>query len=417
MPLPLNNQIEPSNYLDLSDLDKLRQQAKSADGQKTALLKAAQQFEAIFTKMLLTTMRQANEAFEDPDNPFNSQSTKFYEQMHDDQLAQELSSSGSLGLAEIIVQQLSPEGTNVTPAGLWRPDPLAQGALGKTIASDNPGFSIGQDNVGLAFDRHTFTSPRAKPGLAIDGNNPLPVSTSTRSASEELADTASTALPTALAYQQVAERNSKFSPAGQSHEPAISGHAATPAGQANELSEAEQRAVRQQQDSWFANAEQFVAGIWQKSQAVAKQLQLNPAVLIAQAALETGWGSKVVRDSQGNNSFNLFNIKADSQWSGPKTSKLTLEYEQGVAVQKRAAFRRYDSVEQSLADYQNFLNKPRYAKALANAEKPEQYLQELQNAGYATDPNYANKIMTILRSPALQQAINQAASQTTSATE
>ena len=111
---------QASNYHDLSELDRLRQQSKNGQD-KEALRAAAKQFESVFMKMLLSSMRQASEVLES-DSPFNSQSSKFYRDMHDQQLAMNLAETGSLGLADLIVQQLSHDDTGYKPASILRSD-------------------------------------------------------------------------------------------------------------------------------------------------------------------------------------------------------------------------------------------------------------------------------------------------------
>ena len=121
------------------------------------------------------------------------------------------------------------------------------------------------------------------------------------------------------------------------------------------------------------------------------------AELVAQAALETGWGQHIIKTASGQSSNNVFNIKAHRDWEGSSTVKSTLEYEGGVAVQKKEPFRVYDSIAQSFDDFVEFLqSNPRYQKALDVANNPAQFLDELQAAGYATDPNYSNKIKRLL---------------------
>jgi flagellar protein FlgJ len=82
---------------------------------------------------------------------------------------------------------------------------------------------------------------------------------------------------------------------------------------------------------------------------------LSPAVLVAQAALEVAGGKRVIKDADGNVTHNLFGIKADPRWEGPKAVVSTLEYEQGVASRQKAAFRSYESFEESFNDYVDFL--------------------------------------------------------------
>ena len=144
----------------------------------------------------------------------------------------------------------------------------------------------------------------------------------------------------------------------------------------------------------------FVRAVLPHAREAAAMLGLGPEVLIAQTALETGWGQGVIRDHHGDSSHNLFNIKADARWDGPVVAKRTLEYIDGVAVQQRANFRRYDSPVESFKDYVEFLRtSPRYQGALQHGGNAHRFLEELQDAGYATDPNYAYKIKGILDRP------------------
>ena len=127
-----------------------------------------------------------------------------------------------------------------------------------------------------------------------------------------------------------------------------------------------------------------------------RQLGVHPGILLAQAALESGWGQKSIRDPNGQESYNLFGIKADNRWKGPATVVSTLEYEGGIPRRQRARFRSYGGFAEGFQDYVRFIqNNPRYDDALNSAGNPRKYIQALQNAGYATDPDYATKVMTI----------------------
>ena len=151
-------------------------------------------------------------------------------------------------------------------------------------------------------------------------------------------------------------------------------------------------------EAGFNTPEEFVAALWPAAQAPARELGVDPRVLIAQAALETGWGRSVLQRGDGQSSHNLFNIKAGGNWDGGRVNVATLEYRDGVAVKERADFRAYDSFSDSFADYVDFIkSQPRYRDALAQAGDSRQFVSELQSAGYATDPRYAEKIGTILR--------------------
>ena len=135
------------------------------------------------------------------------------------------------------------------------------------------------------------------------------------------------------------------------------------------------------------------------AQQAAKKLGVDDSVLLSQAALETGWGKSIIKTTDGQSSHNLFNIKADKSWHGQQTNVATLEFKDGVSKKEIAEFRSYPSYQESFNDYVDFIqNNPRYKDAIKMADKPEQYMRELQQAGYATDPDYANKVMKIVQS-------------------
>ena len=148
----------------------------------------------------------------------------------------------------------------------------------------------------------------------------------------------------------------------------------------------------------FAKPKDFVTALTPEAKKVQDRINVPFEVVIAQAALETGWGQKIIKTDSGKSSNNLFNIKADSRWAGEKTHKETLEFENGAMVKKREPFRVYDSIGESVNDYLNLLTgSERYQGALEQSTNVEQFLHNLQGAGYATDPNYAKKIIGTLR--------------------
>jgi len=147
-----------------------------------------------------------------------------------------------------------------------------------------------------------------------------------------------------------------------------------------------------------ASPEQFVAALAPLAQQAAAQLGTSPRVLLAQSALETGWGQRVIRRPDGSSSHNLFGIKADAGWGGARVRVPTLEYEHGIARRQHAEFRVYDTPADSFADYVRFLHeRPHYAPALATASDPQRFVRGLQDAGYATDPHYADKVVRIMQ--------------------
>lgn len=305
---------DAQNFLDINGLNSIRQQSNSDDkaSKEQALQTAAKQFEAIFMQMLLKSMRKAEEVLES-DSPFNSESTKFYRDMHDQQMSLELSNNGSLGLSDLIVRQLGGDSENFTPKSQFKAN-VFQGV--EETAKNND---------------LQLPSRRQFPDLVTQTNSDLTSKKST-------------------------------------------------------------------EDNKFEQPKDFVTALTEPAKYVEKKLNIPFEVVIAQAALETGWGQKVIKTEQGESSNNLFNIKADSRWAGDKTHKETLEYEQGAMVKKREPFRVYENISESINDYINFLSKnERYQGALKQVDNVEQFLQGLQGAGYATDPNYANKIMGTLQ--------------------
>lgn len=305
---------DAQNFLDINGLNSIRQQSNSDDkaSKEQALQTAAKQFEAIFMQMLLKSMRKAEEVLES-DSPFNSESTKFYRDMHDQQMSLELSNNGSLGLSELIVRQLGGDSENFTPQSQFKAN-VFQGVAEPTKNNDLQ-----------------LPNRRQFPDYVTQVNIDSPAHTVV-----------------------------------ESHE--------------------------------FTQPKDFVTALTEPAKYVEKKLNIPFEVVIAQAALETGWGQKVIKTEQGESSNNLFNIKADSRWSGDKTHKETLEYQQGAMVKKREPFRVYQNIGESINDYINFLSKnERYQGALKQVGDVEQFLHGLQGAGYATDPNYANKIMGTLQ--------------------
>jgi flagellar protein FlgJ len=141
--------------------------------------------------------------------------------------------------------------------------------------------------------------------------------------------------------------------------------------------------------------EDFVKMMWPHAQRAGQALGVDPSALVAQAALETGWGRAVPNHADGS-SFNLFGIKAGSSWEGATANVPTLEFEEGVAVRKVERFRAYDSPADSFNDYARMIgNNPRYENARGAGGDVTTFASALQEGGYATDPNYAQKIVAV----------------------
>lgn len=149
----------------------------------------------------------------------------------------------------------------------------------------------------------------------------------------------------------------------------------------------------------------FVTSIWPYAKQASQLIGVDPKVLVAQAALETGWGKMIANDVDGSSSHNLFNIKATPE-QVDSIAVNTTEYIANMPIKITATFKKYASVEHSFNDYVSLISgNDRYKQALANARDPERYINLLQEAGYATDPNYSRKILSIYQGDELQRAL------------
>ncbi|MCG2579490.1 MAG: flagellar assembly peptidoglycan hydrolase FlgJ [Marinobacter sp.] len=152
----------------------------------------------------------------------------------------------------------------------------------------------------------------------------------------------------------------------------------------------------------FTSPAEFVRELLPVARRVAAESGLDPRVMIAQAALETGWGKHMIEGEGDSPSYNLFGIKADQRWQGDSVDIATTEYREGLPMSERASFRAYPDYESSFRDYVSFLeSNPRYRDVLASADQPEVFAQKLQDAGYATDPQYGAKIRRIMNGDSL----------------
>ncbi|MDO1528343.1 flagellar assembly peptidoglycan hydrolase FlgJ [Fulvimonas sp. R45] len=290
-------------WTDLSGFDALRQSAR-ADG-KAALPVVARQFEAIFTQMMLKSMREAGMG----DGLFDSEAGDAWRDLYDHQLALELSSHGrGFGIARMLERQLG-GGASAAPASTTGDAPPAPPADGWRQRLDG-----------------VLDAARAA------GNKVLP---------------------------------------------------------------------------WLPrDAQDFVRELAPYARRAARQLGVSVRAVLAQAALETDWGRRMPRGTDGRSSNNLFGIKDGGGWDGDCASVPTVEYEDGIAVRRQARFRAYASPGESFADYARLLGgSPRYAQALGHGDDVRGFAQALVQGGYATDPDYAGKLAALADSPAMRQAL------------
>jgi flagellar protein FlgJ len=153
-----------------------------------------------------------------------------------------------------------------------------------------------------------------------------------------------------------------------------------------------------------ADAERFVERLLPQAREAAAALGVEPRVLLAQAALETGWGKSL--ESSAAPAHNLFGIKAGGSWTGGRTAHWTMEQGAAGLERRREAFRAYESTAASFSDYVDLISSaPRYAAALESRGDAEGYVRAIADGGYATDPEYADKWLAIYHGERLAGAL------------
>lgn len=340
-------------YTDVNSLAKL----KNVKDPKAALNKVAMQFESMFIGMMLKSMRQANAAFEQ-DGLFESKDSLFYRDMYDQQLSIELAKGRGIGIAKALERQLSP--------GLPKTAPVQAAA---NNVGNNTQAASGTDEAAEIKDEQANQDWRR----VVASRAPVLMA-------RAAADEATEAQKNTTTYQEPITHSDWLDPYLT---PPIS---------------AAEKPIDLNIKLTLNSPQDFIDQLLPYAKVAARQLGVNPLVLIAQAAMETGWGKRMVSDGAGNSSNNLFNIKANSAWNGDAVEVATLEYKNGTPRKELAQFRQYSSIADSFKDYVNLLqNSPRYQAALSVASDAKQFLRELHGAGYATDPLYSQKIFSLFQ--------------------
>lgn len=373
-------------YTDLNRLAQLKSGA-GRDSQEN-IRKVAQEFESLFMNEMLKSMRSANDVLAEG-NYMNSSTTKQYQEMYDQQLSVSLSTKGhGIGLSDVLTRQLSKTSSGkrsgaenpfakVASTSAW-PSTTGVNASGKPLAQP----AEGRDDSKLLNARRLALPGKLAdrvmagivPGAATAAEQGKPLAGNDWQTAKSYAS-AVDAIDAAAGAQDVSGRR-------YAQPPLAPGKSA------------------------FGSREEFISTMLPMAQKAAERIGVDPRYLVAQAALETGWGKSIIRDQDGDSSHNLFGIKAGSSWGGDSARALTSEYVNGNKVKEVAAFRSYDSFEQSFHDYVSFLqNNDRYSDALDSTQRPEQFMKELQRAGYATDPNYARKVAQIAKQMQVYQAV------------
>jgi flagellar protein FlgJ len=276
----------------------------------------------MFLQMVMKSMRDTVP----DDGLLNSDQSKFYTGLLDQQMAQNLATSGKgVGFAKLIEQQL--------------------------------GRSLGSPQGEASSSGAANTAAQALPLAASDGRHLQyqPVLSS---------------LPTSASYQKT--------------------DIASPSVAAAEVP---------------ASSKEFVNRVWPHAVEASRSTGVPPQFLVAHSALESGWGRAEIKRADGSSSFNLFGIKAGKGWNGQTVDATTTEYINGQPQQVVERFRAYGSYEEAFRDYTNLLrNSSRYSAVIGSQDGME-FARRLQQAGYATDPMYADKLSRIINGPALRQAL------------
>ncbi len=363
-------------YNDVSGFQKLRTGAKNNDDQ--ALEAVAKQLEGVFLNMMLKSMREANSMFGE-DNPLNSKETEFYQGMYDQQISLTMAEGKGIGLADVIIRQMRGVGGDQQKIP---PDTAALGfPLNREMENKILPLDVKQRGYALPEKKTEYVLPLERVRTVAWGKN-------VEGSSAKDSDVKNSNMqPSGISTDKVASNSNLNSNS-------ISESFGIPA---LPTASAESTSIASVLRHAFPTAAAFVEVITPYAKAAASELGIDVNAIVAQAALETGWGNHIIKGNDGKSSLNFFGIKSSHNWEGDKATVKTLEYKDGIAAKETADFRSYKSMDAAFQDYISFLkNNPRYKHALENTNTAKDWGFQLQQAGYATDPNYGKKIASIV---------------------
>jgi len=346
------NTLDPNALADLKRLSR-------DDNSPAALRATAKQFEALFLQMVLKSMRDAVPSA----GMLDTDQTRLFQSLQDQQMSTNLAQGRGVGLADVIYRQLGGDATDKRPAA----EAAAPAPGGAPAAPPRAVISAAR--------------PRDAAIFAADGSP----------STAELAAAASAALD--AAYER------RF-PAATRGRPGTTADALSrpPTAAAADAAPTRRAAA--------ARPQEFVDRVWAQADEASRTTGIPARFMVAQAALETGWGRAELRHADGRPSYNLFNIKAGANWKGPVVEVPVTEYANGRKHTEIARFRAYGSYEEAFRDYANLLqNSPRYAAVLGQTDA-KGFARSLQQAGYATDPMYADKLARIIDGKTLRSALS-----------
>lgn len=380
-----------------TDLNRLAQMKGKDRDSAENVKKVAGEFESLFLNQMLKSMRSANQALADKDSPFSSETTKQYQDMYDQQLAVSLSrDGGGIGLANVLERQLSKTGQHSS-----RPNPFAQvGQAAPTEGQLAAGRTAKLNEVGSRG-----LTPAAAGAAASGRDDSAALNTRRLALPGRVAERMAANIAGAAEQGAALKQSFQDVAAAQSAWRQNANQATTKTAAASDAVTGVDSASAATGKTRFRTRQEFVDTMMPMAEAAAKRLGVDPKYLVAQAALETGWGKHMVKQADGSNSNNLFGIKSHG-WDGGSAAAVTQEFVNGKAVKETEKFRTYDSFADSFHDYVNFLqSNDRYDKALSTSGNSERFMQGLQQAGYATDPQYARKVIQIARNMNTYQTV------------
>ncbi|MEZ1315761.1 flagellar assembly peptidoglycan hydrolase FlgJ [Pseudomonas fluorescens] len=400
---------DSGSYSDLNRLNQLKVGDKNSDAN---LRKVAQEFESLFLGEMLKSMRKATDTLGEG-NPLNTPAAKQYQEMYDQQLAVSMSrEGGGIGLADVLMRQMQknkPLAPGEAEAASAAKQAAAKAAVETPVAAGTLGANGPLSRVNGERPLWASRSVHAPQSAGEGGHrNDMALINQRRLAlPPKLADRLLAGLvPSATAPASVAPTGNTQLPdrtALTGSGPLFNGDwLANAQAAANGGLQIHGRAMAQiplaPAKKAFSSADEFVNTMLPMAKEAADRIGVDPRYLVAQAALETGWGKSVMRAQDGSSSHNLFGIKASSNWTGNSARAITSEFRNGAMVKETAEFRSYDSYKDSFHDLVTLLQtNNRYQEVVKSADNPEQFVRELQKAGYATDPDYASKISQIAK--------------------
>jgi flagellar protein FlgJ len=401
---------DSGSYSDLNRLNQLKVGDKNSDGN---MRKVAQEFESLFLGEMLKSMRSATETL-GQDNPLNTPAAKQYQEMYDQQLAVSMSrEGGGIGLADVLMRQMSknkPMAPGEAAAASAAKQAAAKAAVETPIAAGT--VATNGPLSRLNGERPLWASRSVKSASAGEGTHrndmalinqrrlALPPKLADRLLAGLVPSASTTAATATTAQNSIQMPQSTKTGAGPLYNGdwLASQTDATSSGRLQIYGRAMAQIPLAPAKKAFSSADEFVNTMLPMAKEAAERIGVDPRYLVAQAALETGWGKSVMRAQDGSSSHNLFGIKASSSWKGESARAITSEFRNGEMVKETAQFRSYDSYKDSFHDLVTLLQtNNRYQDVVKSADNPEQFVRELQKAGYATDPDYASKISQIAK--------------------